>query len=115
MRLTANPHAAPQSGWRQSLRRRYALTFVALVSLPLLLSAAVSASITWRQQQQALAAVQSAQVAASAERIGQFLHEVELQLRGLALLPWAGDSASQRRLNAVRAKIPLPLHGEHIR
>jgi adenylate cyclase len=87
---------------RPALRRRYALTFVALVSLPLVLSAGVSATLTWRQQQQALAAVQSAQVEASSVRIEQFLREVELQLRGLALLPWGADSAAARRLDALR-------------
>jgi signal transduction histidine kinase len=78
------------------------LTFVALVSLPLLLSGLVGATLTWRQQQQALADVQLARADASAVRIQQFLREIELQLRGLALLPWTADSAVQRRQDALR-------------
>ena len=72
------------------------------MSLPLLLSGLVGATLTWRQQQQALADVQLARADASALRIQQFLREIELQLRGLALLPWTADSAAQRRQDALR-------------
>ena len=89
-------------GWRGSLRRRYALTFVLLVSLPLLVYGLVSATLTYRQQRDALGAVQLAQADAAAVRIGQFLHEVDLQLGWLTALPWAEDSAQQRRLDALR-------------
>lgn len=98
--------------WQRSLRRRYALTFVALVSLPLMLSGLVGATLTWRQQQQALADVQSARAEASVVRIQQFLREVETQMRGLTLIDWTPQNASQPRLDALRVLRLMPAISE---
>ena len=102
--------AAPAAAraWRPSLRQRYAATFVALVSLPLLIYGLVSVTLTWRQQQQALSAVQSAQADASAVRIAQFLREVERGLQWLAQLTWTPGNAPRRRREALRVLRPAP-------
>ena len=88
--------------WGRSLGRRYALTFVLVVSLPLLVYGLLNSTLTFRQQRAALAAVQQAQADASAARIQQFLNNIELQLAWLTVLPWTPDAAPQRRLEALR-------------
>ncbi len=94
--------------WRGSLQRRYATIFVLVVSMPLLVSAVVSASLAHRQQREAIAALQDAQADASTIRILEFLHEVRLQLAWLTDLPWGSDSTAQRRLDALRAMRQAP-------
>ena len=94
--------------WRGSLQRRYALTFVLVVSIPLLVSGLVSARLAHRQQREAIAALQAAQAEASMVRILQFLREVELQLTWLTALPWTEDAAPLRRLDALRALRQAP-------
>lgn len=89
--------------WRSALGRRYALAFSLLVCLPLLAYAALSATLVYRQQREALAALQTAQAGAAAVRIQQFLQAIELQLGWLAALPWTQDAAPQRRLDVLRA------------
>ena len=101
---TAGSNERPWPGWwRSALGRRHAATFALLVSLPLLAYAAWSAAQVYRQQRDALAAVQTAQADAAAARIQQFLREIELQLTWLTALPWTPDAAPQRRLDALRA------------
>ena len=78
---TAGSNERPWPGWwRSALGRRYAAVFALLVSLPLLAYAAWSAAQVYRQQRDALAAVQTAQADAAAARIQRFLREIELQL-----------------------------------
>ena len=113
MRTDGSPETATNAAplrhwWRGSLRRRYTLTFVLVVSLPLVAYGLVSTSLTYRQQRDALAAVQLAQAEASAARILQFLHEVELQLTWLTGLPWSDGIAPQRRLDALRVLRQAP-------
>lgn len=93
---------------RGSLQRRYATIFVLVVSVPLLVSAVVSASLAHRQQRDAIAALQDAQADASTVRILQFLREVELQLAWLTALPWGEDATQQRRLDMLRAMRQAP-------
>ncbi|MBP7658830.1 MAG: HAMP domain-containing protein [Burkholderiaceae bacterium] len=93
---------------RGSLQRRYATIFVLVVSVPLLVSAVVSASLAHQQQREAIAALQDAQADASAVRILQFLREVELQLAWLTALPWGEDATQQRRLDMLRAMRQAP-------
>ncbi|MBS0599467.1 MAG: HAMP domain-containing protein [Comamonadaceae bacterium] len=88
--------------------RRYAAAFALLVSLPLLAYAAWSATQVYRQQRDAVAAVQTAQADAAAARIQQFLRTIELQLAWLTALPWTEDGAPQRRLDALRALRQTP-------
>ncbi len=106
---TAGSNERPWPGWwRSALGRRHAATFALLVSLPLLAYAAWSAAQVYRQQRDALAAVQTAQADAAAARIQQFLREIELQLTWLTALPWTPDAAPQRRLDALRALRQTP-------
>ena len=106
---TAGSNERPwPGGWRSALGRRYAAVFALLVSLPLLAYAAWSAAQVYRQQRDALAAVQTAQADAAAARIQRFLREIELQLSWLTALPWTPDGAPQRRLDALRALRQTP-------
>lgn len=89
--------------WPGTLRRRYVTTFVLLVSLPLLAYGLISASLAYRQQRDALAALQRAQADAAGVRILELVNEVELQLAWLSALPWVPGTAPQRRLEALRA------------
>ena len=99
---SAEGPARPHWRWRVSLRQRYATVFALLVSLPLLAYGLVTATLIHGQQREALAAVQRAQAEASAVRIQQFLHEVELQLAWLTSLPWTPTAAASRRLDTLR-------------
>ena len=100
--------AAPGRPPRATLRRRYAGIFVLLVSLPLLADGLVTATLIYRQQREALAALQLAQAETSAVRIQQFLREVELQLAWLTALPWSAGAAPQRRLDVLRTLRQAP-------
>jgi signal transduction histidine kinase len=96
------PAPSAQLRWGGALQRRYALTFVLVVSLPLLLSGLVSANLALRQQRAAIETLQDAQADASVVRIAQFLRDVEQQMSWLTALPWTEDAAPQRRIDALR-------------
>lgn len=100
--------SAHGAGWRSILRRRYATTFVLLVSLPLLAYGLISATLTYRQQRDALAALQHSQADAAGVRILQLIHEVQLQLGWLTVLPWTPSAGQQRRLDVLRALKSTP-------
>jgi signal transduction histidine kinase len=94
--------AAPPPLPRRSLLRRYATTLLSAVCVPL---AGYAVSVVWvtaAEQHDALAEVQSLQAMAAAQRISQFVREIEGQLRWTTHLEWSGDDDESHRVDALR-------------
>jgi len=87
---------------KRSLRRRYAVTLLAVVCVPLLGFAIFVVWATSAEQRGALAEIQRLQANAAAQRITQFVGEIEGQLRWATHLEWTTDNADQHRVDALR-------------
>ena len=91
--------------WVQGrLLRKVLLALLLAVGLPLGVYSAVSLVFVWRQHRATLAEVQQLQAQAAAQRIAQFVREIEGQLQWATHLNWSDDAAAleQRRVDALR-------------
>ena len=89
---------------RGRLLRKVLLALLLAVSLPLGAYSVVSSVFVWRQHRSTLAEVQQLQARAAAQRISQFVREIEGQLQWATHLSWSDDPGAleQRRLDAMR-------------
>ncbi|MGY8676342.1 ATP-binding protein [Bradyrhizobium sp. UFLA05-153] len=84
------------------LFRKYLYSFVALAFAALAVNTALEVWFSYREQQQLLAATQREQAASAAIQIGQFIGQIESQLRWLSRLPPDLSAQEDERLNAIR-------------
>ncbi|PJG56128.1 ATPase [Bradyrhizobium forestalis] len=84
------------------LFRKYLYAIVALVFAALAISTGFDVWFSYREQKQLLAATQREQAASAAIQIGQFIGQIENQIRWLARLPPELSSNEDERLNAIR-------------
>lgn len=86
------------------LRRKVLLALLLAVGLPLGVYSGVNTVFVWRQHRETLADVQQLQARAAAQRIAQFVREIEGQLQWATHLTWSDDPTAleQRRLDALR-------------
>ena len=89
---------------RGRLLRKVLLALLLAVGLPLGAYSVVSSVFVWRQHRSTLAEVQQLQAQAAAQRITQFVREIEGQLQWATHLGWSDDPGAleQRRLDAMR-------------
>lgn len=89
---------------RGRLLRKVLLALLLAVGLPLGAYSVVSSVFIWRQHRSTLAEVQQLQAQAAAQRITQFVREIEGQLQWATHLDWRDDTVGteQRRLDAMR-------------
>ncbi len=100
------PMKVPRRG---SLFTKVALSFVAVVAVPLLLLGASSLWFSAREQRVALDRLQQAQSDAAAQRIGGIVVRVQDQLGRVTHLPWGPDAGvDAHRLDALRALRQAP-------
>ncbi|MCL4760498.1 MAG: GAF domain-containing protein, partial [Burkholderiales bacterium] len=93
---------------RGRLFRRYFFLILALVTSALLLPSSISLWLSYRETLEALHAVQRERANAAAERIEQYVGDVQRQLASAAL-PQLGDAATeQRRLEFQRLLSRVP-------
>ncbi|WP_407113127.1 ATP-binding protein [Bradyrhizobium sp. LMG 9283] len=84
------------------LFRKYLYAIVALAFAALAINTGFDVWFSYREQKQLLAATQREQAASAAIQIGQFIGQIENQIRWLARLPPELSSNEDERLNAIR-------------
>ncbi|WP_256806288.1 hybrid sensor histidine kinase/response regulator [Bradyrhizobium sp. Bra64] len=84
------------------LFRKYLYSIVALAFAALAISTGFDVWFSYREQKQLLAATQREQAASAAIQIGQFIGQIENQIKWLSRLPPELSSNEDERLNAIR-------------
>ncbi len=84
------------------LFRKYLYSIVALAFAALAISTAFDVWFSYREQKQLLAATQREQAASAAVQIGQFIGQIENQIKWLSRLPPELSTNEDERLNAIR-------------
>jgi signal transduction histidine kinase/DNA-binding NarL/FixJ family response regulator len=84
------------------LFRKYLYAIVALAFAALAINTGFDVWFSYREQKQLLAATQREQAASAAIQIGQFISQIENQVRWLARLPPELSTNEDVRLNAIR-------------
>lgn len=84
------------------LFRKYLYSIVALAFAALAINTGFDVWFSYREQKQLLAATQREQAASAAIQIGQFIGQIENQIRWLARLPPELSTNEDERLNAIR-------------
>lgn len=84
------------------LFRKYLYSIVALAFAALAINTGFDVWFSYREQKQLLAATQREQAASAAIQIGQFIGQIESQIRWLSRLPPELSNNEDERLNAIR-------------
>ena len=84
------------------LFRKYLYSIVTLAFAALAINTGFDVWFSYREQKQLLAATQREQAASAAIQIGQFIGQIESQIRWLARLPAELSTNDDVRLNAIR-------------
>lgn len=84
------------------LFRKYLYSIVALAFAALAINTGFDVWFSYREQKQLLAATQREQAASAAIQIGQFIGQIENQIRWLSRLPPELSTNDDERLNAIR-------------
>ncbi|RXH22339.1 ATPase [Bradyrhizobium nanningense] len=84
------------------LFRKYLYSILALAFAALAINTGFDVWFSYREQKQLLAATQREQAASAAIQIGQFVGQIESQIRWLSRLPPELSTNEDQRLNAIR-------------
>ena len=95
-------------GRRGRLFGKYAAMFVAVMSLALAINGLSDIWFSYQEQRALLIRIQRGQAEAAAEKITQFLMEIEGQLAWATQLPWSLQTVDEWRFDAVRLMRRLP-------
>ena len=100
----APPDAAadPTSQPRGRLLRKYALLFIALVGVALIVNSALDFWFSYQEHKEALLRVQQEKADAAARRIEEFIDQIERQIGWTTHARWAAGPLDQRRFDYVR-------------
>src|SRR5262249_17743131 len=93
---------------RDSLFRKYAFTFVVVVSAALVVSSIVGLYFTYQESKSALLALQREKAAFAASRIEAYVQEIEHQLGWMRLPQIGGASLEQRRIDFLKLLRQVP-------
>ena len=93
------------AGWqklRASLFHKYVGLFLTVVSLALLTNGLSQIWFSYREHKASLIRIQREQASAAANKISQFIKEIESQIGWTTLLPWSEGALEQRRFDGRR-------------
>jgi signal transduction histidine kinase len=93
---------------RRGLFAKYVLSLVGLVTLVLVLNGALDVWFSYGEAKQAALRIQQEKAAAAAQRIQQFVAEIERQIGWTTHAQWAAGSVEQRRFDYVRLLRQVP-------
>jgi signal transduction histidine kinase/CheY-like chemotaxis protein len=93
---------------RGPLFRKYVSLFVAVVCAALIANGLLDVWFSFREQNVLLRRIQQEQAKAAAEKISQFIHEIEGQLAWATLLPWSAGTLDEWRFDAARLFRQVP-------
>ena len=100
--------AASPSTMRSRLFVKYVALFVAIVLLALLANGAFEVWFTYQAQKASLTALQRQQAEAAAQKIEQFVTEIQSQVGWTTQLPLSDSTLEQRRFDALRLLRQVP-------
>src|SRR6516225_2569535 len=100
--------AGPVSQPRGRLLRKYALLFIALVGVALILNSALDFWFSYQENKDALLRVQQEKADAAVGRIAEFVDEIERQIGWTTHARWAAGPLDQRRFDYVRLLRQVP-------
>jgi signal transduction histidine kinase len=108
--VAADAPQPPSGSWpgRSGLFRKYLLLFIGLVSAALLINGGIEIVFAYRENQAMLARLQSEKADTAAQRIAQFIGEIERQVGWTTQGQWAAGSVDQRRFDYVRLLRQVP-------
>jgi PAS domain S-box-containing protein len=95
---TAGPVSHPSG----RLLRKYALWFIALVGIALIVNSALDFWFSYQEDKAALLRVQQEKADSAARRIEQFIDEIERQIGWTTHARWAAGPLDERRFDFVR-------------
>jgi signal transduction histidine kinase len=98
----------PELGIRSGLFRKYVVLFVVVVCLALMANGLSDVWFSYQDHKASLIRFQREQAEAAADKIGQFVKEVEAQLGWTVQLPWTESALDQRRTDAMRLLRQVP-------
>ena len=103
----------PASGGRASIVRsrlfvKYVALFVTLVVLALVANGAFEVWFSYQEHKSALIGVQHQQAEAAADKIEEFITQIESQVGWTTQLPWSDGTLDQRRFDALRLLRQVP-------
>jgi signal transduction histidine kinase len=102
---------AEKTGWRQisgPLFRKYVGLFLAVVCVALLSNGLFEIFFSYREHTDALIRIQHEQAEGAAEKIGDFIKEIENQMGWTTQLTWSASTIEQRRFDGLRLLRQVP-------
>ena len=93
---------------RSRLFIKYVALLVTVVVLALVANGAFEVWFSYEEQKAALINVQREQATAAADKIEEFITQIESQLGWTTQLPWSDNTLEQRRFDALRLLRQVP-------
>ncbi len=93
---------------RSRLFVKYLALFVTVVVLALVANGAFEVWFSYQEHKSALIGVQHQQAEAAADKIEEFITQIQSQLGWTTQLPWADSTLDQRRFDALRLLRQVP-------
>src|SRR5947209_11511232 len=109
-RIAADDGAAVPVGGqpRRRLFRKYALLFIALVGAALLVTSGFDFWFSYQENKAALVRIQQEKAEAAAQRIEEFIGEIQRQIGWTTHAQWAAGPLDQRRQDYFRLLRQVP-------
>src|SRR5215470_17325378 len=93
---------------RSRLFFKYTLLFVTVVVLALVASGGFEVKFSYQEHKNSLIGIQEQQAAAAADKIEEFITQIESQVGWTTQLPWTDGTLDQRRFDALRLLRQVP-------
>jgi signal transduction histidine kinase len=99
---------APASIVRSRLFFKYTLLFVTVVVLALVANGGFEVLFSYQEHKASLIGIQEQQAVAAADKIEEFITQIESQVGWTTQLPWTDGTLDQRRFDALRLLRQVP-------
>src|SRR4029077_17567350 len=93
---------------RSRLFIKYTVLFVAVIVLALVANGAFEIWFSYQEHKNSLISIQEQQAAAAADKIEEFITQIESQVGWTTQLPWTDGTLDQRRFDALRLLRQVP-------
>ena len=107
-RSVVAPSRAGASIVRSRLFFKYTFLFVTVVVLALVASGGFEVRFSYQEHKNSLIGIQEQQAAAAADKIEEFITQIESQVGWTTQLPWTDGTLDQRRFDALRLLRQVP-------
>ncbi|HEX4407615.1 MAG TPA: cache domain-containing protein [Xanthobacteraceae bacterium] len=106
--ISRSPAASGTSIVRSRLFIKYVALFVTVVVLALVANGAFEVWFSYQEQKASLINIQREQASAAADKIEEFVTQIESQVGWTTQLPWSDNTLEQRRFDALRLLRQVP-------